>query len=265
MPSLALAIITIALYLLATVVQSWGLTGKFRYSKISLLLLGFAAIILHAFLLYRWIDIPTGQNLAFFNMLSFVMWLIALLILLTALRKPIETLTLFIFPLAAISIVLIILFPQSYIIKTSQDPQQLWHILLSALAFSVLCIAGLQAVLLAIQEQQLRNKYVSVWIQKLPAIETMEALLFQIIALGFLLLTLLIITSIGFFHQRVTLGLIQKIILATIAWIIFGILLLGRYWFGWRGRKAIYGTLVGVLILIITYFGSILLMEYYFE
>lgn len=265
MAKLALPIITIALYLLATITQVLRLTTKLRYSKGALFVTGFAAIILHAFLLYRWIDLPAGQNLSFLNMLSFVIWLIALLILLAALRKPIETLTLFIFPLATISILLVLLFPQIYIVKTAQDPQQLWHILLSALTFSVLCIAGLQAVLLVIQDQQLHNKYTSVWVQKLPALETMETLLFQIIAVGFLLLTLLIITSVYSFHQRVTLGLIQKIILAVIAWIIFGLLLLGRHAFGWRGRKAIYGTLVGVLILIITYFGSILLTEYYFE
>jgi ABC-type uncharacterized transport system permease subunit len=231
------------------------LSGKLKRSIT--LSFGFVAIGLHGLLLHRWIDVAAGQNLNFFNMLSFVTWLIGLITLLTALVKPVESLLLWIFPLNAISIVLILCFPQSRIVATAGDPKQLIHIFLSALSFSVLCIAGLQALFLAYLQRRLRDK--SKIFPKLPPLETMEALLFQIIGIGFLLLSFVVITGLYFFYDRITLSLVQKIVLAFIAWIIFGILLVGRYYFGWRGKRAIYGTLTGVLLLIIIYFGSILL------
>jgi ABC-type uncharacterized transport system permease subunit len=162
--------------------------------------------------------------------------------------------------LLAISILLAPFFPGQEIINTANDPKQLFHILLAVLTFGILGIAGLQAVLLAIQEKQLRSQKSFFWMKKLPALEVMEILLFQLIGLGFLLLSLLITTGWYFFHDVLNRALIQKIILALLAWIIFGILLIGRHYFGWRGRKAIYGTLIGVILLLIIYVGSIFLL-----
>ena len=45
-------------------------------------------------------------------------------------------------------------------------------------------------------------------------------------------------------------------VIVVVAWVIIGLLLLGRYLWGWRGRKAIYCTFSGVLLLLIVYFGS---------
>lgn len=53
------------------------------------------------------------------------------------------------------------------------------HILSSIIAFSLLTIAALQAILLAIQEQRLRL------IRHLPPLQTMESLLFQMIGTFF--------------------------------------------------------------------------------
>lgn len=258
---LLLSGITILAYLASAMLIGFNLTSKHRLPKVTAFSLGLLAIVLHAIFLHLRIDLATGQNLSFVNMFSLVVWLIALLTLGFSLRKPIENLLLLIFPVATFSILLMLIFPEKSMINTAADPKQLIHILLAVLTFSVLCIAGLQAILLALQEQQLRSKYKSGIFKKFPPLETMESLLFQMIWLGFILLSLMIGTSLYFFYDRVTLPLVQKIILAFIAWIIFGILLLGRYYYGWRGRKAIYGTLIGVLLILIIYFGSILLLQ----
>jgi ABC-type uncharacterized transport system permease subunit len=136
----------------------------------------------------------------------------------------------------------------------------LFHNLFATLTLSVLCLAGLQAVILAIQEKRLHAKQTSGIIGKLPPLQTMEIVLFQIVTCGFVLLTLLIASSLYFFHTNMTLEILQKIVLALVAWLVFGLLLVGRYYLGWRGRKAIYGTLLGVTVLIVIYFGSLLLL-----
>jgi ABC-type uncharacterized transport system permease subunit len=259
-----LSIITVFLYLIATLLQTLTLLGKRHVSKMSVLSTGLIAIGLHTWLLYHWIDTGQGQNLTFFNMLSLVAWLIALLSVLTAFRKPVENLIILIFPIAAISILFVELFPGHTIINTKTNPYQLVHILLSVFTFSVLSVAGLQAVLLALLERQLRAHPGSNVIQQLPALETMEKLLFQMIGFGFLLLTVLLASSLYFYYPMLAGDMFQKTLLVIAAWVIFAWLLAGRYHLGWRGRKAIYGTLSGVLLLAIVYFGSQLFWEPHF-
>ncbi len=172
--------------------------------------------------------------------------------------KPIEVLAIVVFPLAAISIVLVLFFPGHYIIDTVEQPDTLFHILLSILTFCVLCVAGLLALLLAVQEYLLRYKKLTGLLQKLLPLETMEVLLFQVVGLGFVLLSVLLVTSVYFYHAMLFqhILLMQKTLLVVLAWVIFAVLLIGRYRWGWRHRKAIYFTLIGVLLLFVVYFGS---------
>lgn len=132
------------------------------------------------------------------------------------------------------------------------------HVILSIITVAVLTVAGMLALLLALQERLLRTKRAAVWVQKLPPLETMEARLFLINRWGFILLTLVLITSFYFYshwlwQQPV---LLSKIFLTLAAWIIFLILLLGRHWRGWRGAQAINSTLCGVILLILVYWVS---------
>jgi ABC-type uncharacterized transport system permease subunit len=137
------------------------------------------------------------------------------------------------------------------------------HIFLSVITSMVLCVAGFAALILAIQEHLVRTEPGGNIIRRLPPLITMEKLLFQIITLGFLLLSFLLISSIYYFHELLSSNwlLWQKTILVICAWIVFAMLLIGRYFRGWRGRKAIYGTLFGVTLLIVVYFGSQFVLE----
>ena len=55
--------------------------------------------------------------------------------------------------------------------------------------------------------------------------------------------------------------LAHKTILSILAWLVFGLLLLGRHLWGWRGRTAVRMTIAGVIILLLSYFGSKLVLE----
>lgn len=166
--------------------------------------------------------------------------------------------------LAVVSILLVLIFPGYNILQTGSDPRQLIHILSAAAAFSVLCVGGVQAALLCFQERLLRRKYAGLIIRNLPPLETMERLLFQMIGLGFLLLSIVLASSAYFFHDLFQLPLLHKTILTLLAWIIFAILLGGRYFFGWRGRKVAHYTFSGLVLLMMIYFGSQLFMEFVF-
>ncbi len=254
------AILVMVLYCSVAFVQYLELTGRIVSNDLIFFSLGSAAVVLHALLLYRWIDLPAGQNLSALNMLSFAIWLSAGIILCSTIRQPLQNLTIFVFPLAALSVVLALLFPGHSIIETAQHPKQLIHILSAVAAFSMLCMAGFQGLLLSIQEYLLRHKYRGNIVKRLPPLETMEHLLFQMVWFGFFLLTLVLISSVYFFHELFSSPpLMQKALLTLAAWIIFAMLLAGRYFFGWRGRRVTYYTLSGVSLLIMIYFSSQLL------
>jgi len=51
-------------------------------------------------------------------------------------------------------------------------------------------------------------------------------------------------------------------VLSIAALVVFGILLIGRWRMGWRGRKAIHWTLAGYGVLALAYFGSRLILEF---
>ena len=87
--------------------------------------------------------------------------------------------------------------------------------------------------------------------------------MFSMIGLGFLLLTLTLISGI-FFSEAVfgkPLRFTHHILLSLIGWCVFGILLLGRWRFGWRGRTALHWTLSGFVLLALGYFGSKFVLE----
>lgn len=137
------------------------------------------------------------------------------------------------------------------------------HILLSLVTSVALCATGVTALVLAVQERLLRAQPAGGLIRWLPPLITMEKFLFQTMIVGFILLNALLITSVYYFHELFTGNslLWQKTILAIFAWIIFAVLLIGRFIWGWRGRKAIYGSLFGVLLLTVIYWGSQLALE----
>ncbi len=258
-----LSTLTIVIYFSASFIQSLGLYGRLHHSKWCVLGFGLLAICLHALLLHVWIDVAGGQNLNIFNMLSLALWLIAVLTCVIAMAKPVDLLVTLIFPLAAISMLLVLVFPREYIVNTVANSGALFHIVLSILTVGVLGMAALVAVILAIQESVLRYKQCGWLISGLPPLESVERLLFQMISLGFILLTVVLVSSFYFYYGLLFthLLLLQKAALAVLAWVIFAVLLGGRYWRGWRSRKAIYYTLAGVGLLVIAYFGSKLVLE----
>ena len=133
------------------------------------------------------------------------------------------------------------------------DPKALLHILLAFLVISVFCLAALQAVLLALQDWLLQADKLAVLCAHCRHVRTMENLLFQMITLGFILLTIVLISSIFIFPNSFSGQLLQHTVLAMVAWIVFAILLCGRKFFGWRGRLAIRWTLIGVSLLFMMY------------
>jgi len=138
------------------------------------------------------------------------------------------------------------------------------HILLSMAAAALLFAAAVTAILLVILDRRLRMRRIADLSSALPPLDALEKIMFRLVAAGFGLLTLALITGFVFVTNLFTQNLVQKTVLSLIAWIIFGVLLIGRVRFGWRGRSAVRWTLSGFGILAVAYFGVKFVLEYMF-
>ena len=100
-------------------------------------------------------------------------------------------------------------------------------------------------------------------IDQLPALLTMEKLLFRLIWMGFILLTLTVLSGLVFSEQ--VFGKVMrwdhKSVFTLLSWILFAALLIGRRWRGWRGKTALRFTLAGFATLVLAYVGSHFVLE----
>jgi len=164
-------------------------------------------------------------------------------------------------PLAAVVLILEWAIPMRSFLLTDVSAGTTVHIISSVLAFGVFTIAGVYALFIALIDYFLRRHHLNPWVRTLPPLETLERLLFQLIGIGFILLTVSLISGTAFVSDLFAQHLVHKTILSLLAWIIFGFLLLGRWRYGWRGRYAVKLTLAGLFILVLSYFGSKIVLE----
>jgi ABC-type uncharacterized transport system permease subunit len=148
---------------------------------------------------------------------------------------------------------------------SEQSAGMVVHIITSIVAFGVLGIAGVYAVFISMIDHLLRQHNFNSLIQTLPALDTLEELLIHLIKAGFVVLTLSLITGLIFVNDLFGQHLGHKTILSIMAWLVFATLLWGHWKRGWRGRVAVRMTITGIVILLISYFGSKLVLEIILE
>ena len=218
---------------------------------------------LHGALLYFSLFPGAGLSLGIGNTVSAISWLTVLVYWLASFRYNMEGLQTLILPGAAICLLVPLIFPEAHTITHTELPLFKIHLLISVLAYSLFTIAALHAVLTAVVERRLHGHSLSQIQGKLPPLLAMEALLFRIITVGFVLLTLSILSGILFseelFHKPLQFN--HKSLFALLSWGIYAALLGGRQIYGWRGRTAILWTLAGFSMLLLAYLGSKFVLE----
>lgn len=204
-----------------------------------------------------------GVHLGFFHMSSMIFWfIVGLTISGFVRRKPIDNVAVMILPLASLAIFVGAIFPHQYQPKlVNLTPGILTHIVISILAYSMLTLASLQALMLLFQESQLRKKHSLRLVMWLPPLQTMEEILFELLWVGFILLSAAILSGTLFLDDMFAQHLAHKTIFSIIAWLIFATLLIGHHRLGWRGKTAVHWTLWGFVALMLAYFGSKFVLE----
>ncbi len=260
-------IIAVALYLLGTWFQAQRIfQGDNKPNGRTLVLIcGGIALLAHLINMVEVISTPLGYNFGFFKIATLFSFSISCLVILSSLKKPLENLFLIIFPLAVISILCSLLIPSSYTPHADYSRGLALHIVLAILATSIITIGAVQAVFMSYENHQLKQKHGYRLIRHMPALQTMESLLFEIVWVGIFLLSGVIITGILFTEDFLGQHLSHKTVLSISSWIVFAILLWGRHFAGWRGAIAIRWTLIGFIFLVLAYFGSKFVLELILE
>ena len=227
------------------------------------------ALALHGVLLAHGIQEEGNLRFGFAHALSATLWLTALIVWIESFFSASRGLFLLVLPLAALMTVLPLLYPGAILGRSTDSPLFRIHLLLAILAYSLLTIAAMHALLMASMDRRLHGEAVAdhgrlaQFLDRLPPLLAMETVLFRLIVAGFLLLTATLVSGV-FFSEAVfgrALRFDHKTVFTFAAWIVFAGLLAGRMVFGWRGRTALRWTLTGFAMLMLAYIGSRFVLE----
>jgi ABC-type uncharacterized transport system permease subunit len=269
MPPILLHLIAVALYL-GLAALSWQRrwrgpaldcppAGLATWERVWLL----AALLAHGTALVGEIFPGNTMSFSFSIAISMILWLAIAFYWIESFYARMEGLQTLSLPVAAAGVMMPTFFPAQHVLANADSPQFRIHFLIAMLAYSLFTLAALHAMLMAVAEKRLHRGRLTPLLASLPPLLTMEALLFQLIHVAFVLLTLTLASGVLFseslFGKAVTFN--HKTVFAFVSWLIFAHLLAGRHLRGWRGRKALRWTLAGFVALLLAYVGSRFVLE----
>ncbi len=257
-----LLILSIICYGLATLYLVWGVVQQKPIHKgitLGWLIVGMLA---HMATLYPKIFTLYGLNFNLFNVISLTTLFMLLFYWLFCLYRPILPLGILATPLALVGVIAGFIGTAPYQPLTHLTVILQGHIILSLASYCVLFMSAVQAIMLRWQIRELKHQTIHrIWVNKLPSLQSMEALLFDMITVGFVLLSLSL--ALGFIDTQDLLAqhLAHKTVFSVLSWLTFGGLLLGHWRLGWRGTRATNMTLYGIILLGIAFIGTKFVLE----
>ena len=232
---------------------------KHWVSRASLVAVGIGIVFHTVFMVFRSAETGHGPYTNSLEVAIFCSWLIVIIFLFFHWRYKIKNLGTFAIPL----VFLILLYAAFLSQEALQEPKvelQIWltlHRSLSIVGYATFTLAFVAGVMYLIQENQLKNKRLGMMYFRMPSLEMLDNLNFQVITIGFPLFTLGFMTG---YLSNLEPGKFSfnwdmiKTWPLVISWIIYGTIFFGRMLVGWRGKKAARGSILGFVSVIFTYF-----------
>ena len=238
--------------------------AKAQTSQTPLLQVTLVAVFSHSLLLLQSTALAHSINLSLGNIISLISLSVVIVFLLGCLFERAINLGVLVLPIGLTGAIVGVIFSGNTQI-IDNPPTVLWiHLTIALLAFAVLCIAAIQALILYIQEQQLHSANPGTLFPALPSLQTMERLLFRLTMLGVILLTANLVTGMwsSLSLSGKSLQFNHHILLSFLAWLSFVALLAGHKFYGWRGQVAARWTIGAFIILLLAYFGTRLVQTF---
>ncbi|WP_019449583.1 cytochrome c biogenesis protein CcsA [Cupriavidus sp. BIS7] len=234
-----------------------------------------AALVSHGVLLHETIFPADRMVFGFAFALSAMLWLGVGIYWIESFFFSLAGLGLIVFPVAMLASLIPLAFPGSLILGYAARPLFKLHFVIANVAYGLFTLAAFHAFLMLLAERRLHGfnrpassesasaQWLGRWLDLLPPLLTLEKLLFRLIAAGFVLLTLTIVSGFLFSEQLFARAfrVDHKTVFAIISWLMFGGILIGRHFRGWRGRTALRWVIASFGTLLLAYVGSRFVME----
>ncbi|OOR88782.1 cytochrome C assembly protein [Moraxella caviae] len=223
--------------------------------------------ILHGFLIVPQIITLHGLNFNIYNTLSLISLFFLVFFIIFSLYRPILSLGVLAAPTALIGVSIgyfgDVFGKAHYQPLTELSTLLQVHILLSFAAYCVLLMAAVQAIILRLQIRELKHKTIHrFWVSKLPSLQSMESLLFDMILLGFVILSIALGLGLLATYDVVAQHVAHKLLFSALSWVVFGVFIAGHYLAGWRGKRAANFAIYGFILLAIGFVGSKFVLEF---
>ena len=262
--------ITTILYLVAS---SGAWIGTRRAANAAVVRTGWPVIVLAAGLVMHavalgWAVFAGGEggiNIGFSHAISLIVWLTLISYILVGNDWRLTRLAiLYLAPMAALASSMVVWLP-SHVWISYEGAQAAFalHIVVAILAYALYTVAALHAVLLLFLQKQLLAGNIAAEHRDLPPLMRTERLMFQLLWIAFALLTATMLSGV-FFSELLFSKPFQvnhKTVFSVMSWFVLGGLLAGRFIAGWRGRLAVRWTLIGFVMLLLSYVGSKFVLE----
>jgi len=264
--SVAVAFYTASTVLTVMRIRTTPNAVNYRSSSAHLLwgsVLGFVALGAHILSAVQTSFVDGALNFSLASMAVLVSGIVTGIFLLGGLAMPIRRLGILVFPITIVCLIFSLLWGGEVATATEPSISFNAHILISLSAYALLAIASIQALLYVYQERQIKKRMQATMLIALPPLQTMEMLLFRLVAYGFVFLSLALISGVIFSKEIFGHAFVFKhhTILAVLGWLVFAILLYKRYQHGLRGSQAVAWTIGGFLLIQLGYFGTKIVSE----
>jgi cytochrome c-type biogenesis protein CcsB len=200
---------------------------------------------------------------------SFIAWAIVAYYLIMSFRYHARALPTFILPLVFVFTLVSILLPDpaqpmSVMLEAAITasgftqiifPVHVTLVIFSYAAFIVTFVCGLMYL---IQEHELKAKHFGAAFQRLPALNTCDEIGYRSLSIGFVLLTLGVVTGIIWNNQRDGRPWHNdpKEVMALVTWLVYLFIMHYRLTAGWRGRRVALLSIVGFAVVLLTWLGA---------
>ncbi|CBM10040.1 putative Cytochrome c assembly protein (fragment) [Ralstonia solanacearum PSI07] len=221
-------------------------------------------------LLHETIFPATSMKFGFAYALSAMLWLGVGIYWIESLFFSLVGLGLLVMPVALVGSLLPLAFPGAQILGYAASPLFKLHFAIANVAYGLFTLAAFHAILMLAAERRLHtinrpaeSGRLGRWLDLLPPLLTLEKLLFRLIGAGFVLLTLTIVSGMLFSEQLFgrAFHVDHKTVFAILSWAMFGGILIGRRFYGWRGRVALRWVMTAFATLMLAYVGSRFVLE----
>jgi cytochrome c-type biogenesis protein CcsB len=192
--------------------------------------------------------------------LSLISWAVAGFFLIFQYRFNLKVLGVYAAPLATGIMIASALTPAAPLTPIKGIFNNVWvigHVFVIFMGEAAFALAGGLGLLYLLQERSIKAKRHGFFFHRLPALERLDSTGYACIVVGFTLLTIGLV--LGFVYAKSVWGRFwswdPKEVWSGITWLLYAALIHGRLALGWRGRRAAVMAIVGLGVLLFTFFG----------